>query len=214
MVKHHRRAKEEAKIARGVLDALDGPIEILPGKQGEDEREPVQVDWKRADPALILPYPTELDPADSEGAYRRERMDNILLSVFRFGQYSLWTITAQLGVIHSDQLGYAVPTVEGWREDNVDGFADRLEYAHGIFKGRFIMALVDRADKPFVPREHFRDNTPLFGVLNAMIPEHFKRGAEGDDHLTSEKIVEVRKTLIILGSQAIEEQKALAEANL
>ena len=211
MAPSKKTTKKVAKIAEAVL-ALDGPTTILPGVQA-DERELVNVDWQRVDAAQCIPYSTALQDGDSEGEYRRERMDKLVLGVMRYGMYAIETITVGLGAGQGDQIGYAVPTIVNWITNNTDEFNDRVHFAHSVFRGRLVCAIIDRADKPHVPREHFRDNLPLFGALNAFVPEHFKRGAATQVNINAgEKTMEFHKTLVMVGNQMLEEQKAIAEA--
>ena len=205
-----KRTRDLATTAQGVLDAIDAPVTVLPGVVSDD-REIVKVDWANVDARAMIPYPTELAPNDTEGEYRRVRMDHLVLGTIRYGQFALPTIAAGLGMALEDQLGYAIPTVEEWLKGNVDDFTERVRHAHNVFKGRLMFAIIDRADKPYVPREHFRDNIPLFGALNAFVPEHFKRGTTQVNINTGEQANELHKTLVVVGEQMAQERKALME---
>ena len=205
-----KRTENMAKVAEGVVMALAGPTTILPGVQA-DEREIVNVDWNRVDAAQVIPYSTQIDDADRDGEYRRQRMDKIILGVMRFGEHALSTIAVGLGTTLDDQIGYAVPTVSEWFFDNTDEFRDRVKHAHSVFRGRLICAVIERADKPYVPRESFRDNIPLFAALNAFVPEHFKRGVNQVNINTGDQTLEINKTLVMVGDQIMAEQKAIAE---
>ena len=210
MPRHQDRAKEQAKVATGVLESLDGPVVVLPGVVS-DEREVAKVDWTSIDPSQLIPYQTELAAEDQSGAYRRQRMDQIIVGVIRYGEPSLLTIAATLAVKLGDQIGYAIPTVDEWYQINLDTFRDRCRYAHGVFKGRLMAAVVDRADKPYVPREHFRDNLPLLAANNAFNPEHFKR--TGTINIDASNNVDIQRAIVMVGENITAEQRAIAEAN-
>ena len=212
MVRHHKRAEEEAKVASGVLEALDGPVTVLPGVVSDD-REIVKIDWRTVDARQMIPYPTALEAGDELGEHRRRRMDNLILGVVRYGEHALAAIAAGLGLALNDQPGYAVPTVDDWYKANVDAFRDRCHHAHGVFRGRLMFSVIDRADKPYVPRETFRDNLPLFAALNAFVPEHFKRGSAQININTGDQVVELHKTLVMVGTNLADEQRAIQEAN-
>ena len=197
--------------AKGVLEAVDGPTTILPGIHVRGETN--TVDWSKADPAQLIPYTTQLRDDDSAGEYRRQRMDKLILGVMRYGQPSLQSIAAGLGITLEDQLGYAVSTVTQWFETNEDGFRDRVMHAHSVFKGRMMFTLIDRADKGYVPRDKMRDNLPLLAALNAFVPEHFKRNGTSVQVNTGEQISNVSKTLVVVGENIAEERKALQEAS-
>ena len=208
--KTKRRTKNAALIAEGVQDSLTGPTTILPGVQAHDG-EVVNVDWNNVDASQVIPYSYPIDSDDDIGRYRRERMDHLVLGVMRFGEYALAAIAVGLGSTMKDQLGYAVPTVQEWFFDNVDEFRDRVKHAHSVFRGRLICAVINRADSPYVPRESFRDNIPIFAALNAFVPEHFKRGVNQVNINTGDQALEVTKTLIMVGDQIVAERKAIQE---
>ena len=223
MAYHLKRAKEAAKLAREAERVNVGSLTVLPGVRsivmGEAVGEmPSEIDWERIEAREAIPYGVELGSGDEEGKKRRGWMDQLVKGVMRYGEPSLMGIAAAL---MSDGRGgsYNLAETEYWMERDVDEFRVRVEMAHKVFKGRFIMAVIDRADKPYLPKEFHRDNLPLFGVLNAFVSEHFKRGGAQVNIATAADGIEFSKTLIVVGEQmeagiaAAQEVKALPDGS-
>ena len=189
---------DEAEVSKGrIEEAVELPGVSIEGPEGEIWSE---IDWTKVDVRRLIPYEAEVDEDDWVASYRRACMDSILTGVMRYGQASLQAVLAVLIMRDGDVRGFAVPVVEWWLEDNTDGFRDRLEMAHRVFKGRFVMAIVDRADRPHVPKGYYRDNLAMYGVLNAFVSEHFKRGKEVNVQKDPDAL-EFSKTLILVGEK-------------
>ena len=197
--KQQNRTREAAQLARAAVKASPGMAVVLPGKVG-DKGALSEVDWESCPVAALIPYRDQLVEGDVEGERRRETMDSMVKGVMRYGEPSLLSVAAALASTSETPESYSLPVIERWWVQDVDDFATRVQLAHKVFKGRFVMAVVDRADKPYVPREHFRDNLPLFGVLNAFVSEHFKRNASVNITTAADSI-KFSKTLIQVGEQ-------------
>ena len=201
--------KTRARRRKAIEKARELQAEAVVLPQKEKNAGGMEIDWTAIRPAELIPYQLPLDPGDAGGEYRRQRMDQVLLGVMRFGKVALGAICARLAAGTDDQIGYAIPTIQLWIAENVDTFADRVETAHTVFTGRLVTSLIDRADQPFVPRDEFVNFTPLMAALNAFIPEHFKRGTV-QVNAENLEVNNISKRLVLVGENLIEEQKQLA----